>query len=223
LPSALIERVIHVPHDVACDPVLPERGIRAGPRIRLLSVCRLVPKKGIDVVLKALALLGSGACYQYRVIGDGSELPRLRALARSLGLHDVQFLGARPPDDVAVELAWADLFVLGTRTAVDGDRDGIPNAILEAMAAGVPVVAGNAGGVGEIIRDRETGWLTPANDETALADAIRVAVSDPSSRQRIASNAHAEVWQRFSRNRTTSLLTLRLTSELAVQARVDRW
>jgi glycosyltransferase involved in cell wall biosynthesis len=211
LPPAIAARIVDLPHGVACEPAMPDRARRSGGALRLLSVCRLVPKKGIDVVLRALPQVGGDVPYRYRIVGDGPELPRLRAMARAAGLDAVEFVGAKPPSDVAAELAAADLFVLGARTAPDGDRDGIPNALLEAMAAGVPVVASDAGGVAEVVEHRVTGWMTPSDDPRAFAAAIREAALDEALRRAIARRAHAEVRQRFSVDVNADALWRRLS------------
>jgi glycosyltransferase involved in cell wall biosynthesis len=215
LPATLAERVLHLPHDVECGLTLKKRAAAAGAPLRILSVCRLVPKKGIDVVLRALALLRSESPsrYRYRVVGGGPELPRLMALACDLKLEGVEFVGPVPPDAVLREFSQADVFVLGTRVMPDGDRDGIPNAMLEAMAAGLPVIVSDAGGISEVIRHRSTGWLLPPNNPAAFADALREVASDQRMRRRIASSAYAEVRRRFSRNGRS--LALRLFREIA--------
>lgn len=215
LPPLLAERVVHFPHDVECGLRVKNRELVNGVPLRILSVCRLVPKKGIDVILRALALLRSESpCrYRYRIVGGGPELPRLMALACDLNLENVEFVGPVPPDVVQRELAQADVFVLGARRMPDGDRDGIPNAMLEAMAMGVPVIVSDAGGVSEVIRHRSTGWLLPPNNPEAFADALREVASDHRVRRRVALSARAEVRRRFSRN--GRLLALRLISEMA--------
>ena len=215
LPPLLAERVEHFPHDVECGLTVRNRELVNGVPLRILSVCRLVPKKGIDVILRALALLRSESpCrYRYRIVGGGPELPRLMALACDLNLENVEFVGPVPPDVVQRELAQADVFVLGARRMPDGDRDGIPNAMLEAMAMGIPVIVSDAGGVSEVIRHRITGWLLPPNNPDAFADALREVASDHRVRRRVASSARAEVRRRFSRN--GRLLALRLISEMA--------
>ena len=213
LPPALAGRVVHVPHDVACPMTLAARA-RSDVPLRLLSICRLVPKKGIDVVLRALALVADDVQYRYRIVGDGPELERLRALARDVGVDAVEFVGAVGPESVRAELADADVFVLGARQAADGDRDGIPNAMLEAMAAGVAVVVSDAGAVSEAVQHRITGWLPRPDDPPALAAAIREAAVDPVLRRRVATQAHAAVRRRFSPEVNGSRLAHRLLLEM---------
>lgn len=216
LPAPLAERVVYFPHHVDCPPILPELEPPKDTPLRLLSVCRLVPKKGIDTVLRALALLKSELRFHYRIVGDGPELKHLRALTRNLGLKDVEFVGTLPPDAIPIELTHADIFVLGSRTAPDGDRDGIPNAMLEAMAAGVPVVVSDGGAVYEVIRHRQTGWLPPPNQPQAFADSLKEAASDQILRRSVAVKAYIEVKRRFSTDENPSLLALRLSSEMTV-------
>lgn len=218
LPAAVADRIAHFPHDVACAADLPDRETREAAPLRLLSVCRLVPKKGVDVVLRALALLKLH--HRYRVVGEGLELPSLRALVRELGLKEsVEFVGPVAPDRIPAELARADVFVLGNRTAPDGDRDGIPNAMLEAMAAGVPVVVGDAGGVSEVVRHRHTGWLLPPDRPEALAEALLEIAAEPALRRTVAANAHAEVLRRFAGYRNSERLCRRLVTEIAAAPR----
>jgi len=177
---------------------------REGPGVTLclVSVCRLVPKKGLDVVLRTLAILkGRGVRFVYRIAGAGPEVSALRILSRRLGLDEVEFLGTCDAGQVRALLAWADAFVLGCRVTHDGDRDGIPNVILEAMAAGVPVVASDAGGVREVVRHHDTGWLLPADDPQAMADALHELMSDPALCDRVVARARAEVEKRFDRKR----------------------
>jgi glycosyltransferase involved in cell wall biosynthesis len=213
LPPELAERVVHFPHDVPCGSTVPWHDAH-DDTLRILSVCRLVPKKGIDVVLRALALLRGEVRFRHRIVGDGPERGRLSALAVELGLDAVEFVGALRPEEVSAELARSDIFVLGVRTASDGDRDGIPNVVLEAMAAGVPVIVSDGGAVSEVVGHRRTGWLTPPNDPRALAEAIREAASDGDLRRRIAANAHSEVRRRFSSERPSDPLAMRLIREI---------
>lgn len=205
LPPQLAEKVLYCPHVVACPPLRGRRPEGPARPPLFLCVARLVPKKGIDTVLQALALVRRRMHFRFRVVGGGPESDRLQQLARQLSLDCVEFTGPEAPSDVAAHLAQADLFVLGTRTAADGDRDGIPNALLEAMAAGVPVVATDGGAVSEIIRHRWTGWLSPPDDRMALADCICEAASMPELRNEITERAWFQVRRRFSSDNPNSL------------------
>lgn len=133
----------------------------------------LAPRKDHRTLLDALSALDrQGRRFQAVLVGDGPERPALEARARALGLSDrVRFTGER--DDVAALLPTFDVFVLSSR------EEGIPNALLEAMAAGRPVVATAVGGTPEVVHAGETGWLVPAGAPDALAAALDEALVRP--------------------------------------------
>ncbi|HKP16805.1 MAG TPA: glycosyltransferase, partial [Gemmatimonadaceae bacterium] len=144
------------------DAIRAQLGVREG-RALALTVARLEAQKGLTHLLDAAALLPDVV---FAVAGEGPERDRLAAKAAALGLSDrVRWLGHR--DDVPSLLAAADLFVLPSL------NEGLPLAAMEAMLAGAPVVAADAGGTGEIVRNGLTGLLVPPSDPRALADAIR--------------------------------------------------
>jgi len=150
----------------------------------LVAVGRLKAPKDPLTFVRALARL-NGAPFRALVVGDGPDRERIAAAARPLG-PAVQLLGER--GDVRELLADADVFVLSSRS------EGLPISILEAMAAGLPVVASRVGGVVEIVVDAETGYLVPPGDEGALAAAIERLLADSSLRRRLgaAGRARAE-------------------------------
>jgi glycosyltransferase involved in cell wall biosynthesis len=153
---------------------------------RLLAIGRFVPKKGFPVLLQALSMMAKRKldCH-LTLAGDGPERPYLLALARELGLTGrVAFPGFIPHRQVPELLREADLFVLPCRIAPGGDRDGIPNVILEALAHQVPVVGTDVSGLAEAIRPGETGWLVPPEDPAALARAMEEALLDPEEARR---------------------------------------
>jgi glycosyltransferase involved in cell wall biosynthesis len=159
---------------------------------RLLSVGRNVPKKGLDLVLGLADRLGDEA--EVVVVSD---LPP-RGPARVLGL-------LAHPEVLALH-ATAGLFVLPCRQAPDGDMDGLPVALVEAMAAGVPVVTTPVSGVPELV-DEEVGWLVPPDDLDALERAVRAALTDPAERARRGAAARARVQaQGFDRARLAAAL-----------------
>ncbi|MBN1268842.1 MAG: glycosyltransferase [Kiritimatiellae bacterium] len=160
--------------------VNPDRYGFRGPRPLgdppvLFSVARFVEKKGLDVALKAVAVLRDrGLRLRYRIAGYGPLEPVLFALRDELGLREhVQFLGAQSIDNVLRELAAADLSVQPSRTASDGDMEGIPVSLIEAMASGVPVVSTHHSGIPELIEDGVSGFLVPEQDHVALADCLQ--------------------------------------------------
>jgi len=142
------------------------------------SVGCLAPRKDQGTLLDALArLAGRGIAFRAALVGDGPERAALETRAAALGLAGrVRFLGER--DDVDALLPGMDLFVLSSR------EEGIPNALLEAMAAGRPCVATAVGGTPEVMRGGETGWLVPAADPDALAGALAEALARPDEARR---------------------------------------
>jgi glycosyltransferase involved in cell wall biosynthesis len=153
-----------------------------------LSVGRLVPKKGFDVLIDACGILRRrGITFELRIVGGGELRVELLDRARRAGiLPYVEFCGNRSQEQVADELADAEVFALAPIVMPDGDRDGIPNVLLEAMAAGVPVVASAVSGIPEIIEDGSTGRLVPSRRPDLLADVLGELLSDPAQRDRLA-------------------------------------
>jgi colanic acid/amylovoran biosynthesis glycosyltransferase len=149
--------------------------------LRLVSVGRLVEKKGIAPVLRSLRLLvDRGVEPEYRVFGDGPLRQRLEALAGELGLAGrVTFEGRRDQEQIRDGLDRADALVAASVTAADGDEEGIPNVLKEAMASGMPVVSTRHAGIPELIEDGVSGWLVPERDEAALAAAFARLAAEP--------------------------------------------
>jgi glycosyltransferase involved in cell wall biosynthesis len=154
--------------------------------VRILSVGRTVEKKGYDDLLEALALLPTDLHWSFTHIGGGSLGGALRDKAMALGLEPrVAWLGAQPQDRVLAAYRAADLFVLASRVAADGDRDGLPNVLMEAQSQGLACLSTTAGGVSELIVDGATGVLMPPGDPAALARALERLIRDPAARQRL--------------------------------------
>ena len=167
----------------------------------ILSVGRLVEKKGHDILIQAAALLrDQGSGFQLRIAGEGPEWPRLQRMVHELGLVGrVSFLGPLTPAEVELEYARADLFALGCRKLADGDRDGIPNVVLEAMAHGLPVLSTRLAGVSEAVSDGATGLLAPPDDPAGLAAAALKLLADADLRLRLGACGRERVAERFSR------------------------
>ena len=140
----------------------------------ILSVARLVEKKGHKYLLHACHILTKSGITDFvcKIIGDGPLKSDLEELALELGLSEnVQFMGAFPSDRVVEVLKESDLFILPCVVAEDGDIDGMPNSLIEAMALGKPVISTNVSGVPELIKDG-SGILVPQRDSESLARAI---------------------------------------------------
>lgn len=162
------------------------RGDDPAAPVRLLTVGRAVEKKGLDLLLQALAALPSGLHWRWRHIGGGKDLPKLKRLAASLGLGDrVVWSGACAFDAVLAAYAASDLFVLACRRARDGDMDGLPNVLMEAQVMGLPCLSTRLSAIPELIQDGETGLLVPPEDASALALALQRLMVDPALRRRL--------------------------------------
>jgi glycosyltransferase involved in cell wall biosynthesis len=196
---------------------LPARSPRPG---RILSVGRLVPKKGFDVLIAACGELARrGIGFDLVIVGGGDLREELLGLAREHGIEDrISMLGSRPQDEVIEHLAQAEVFALAPQVLPNGDRDGIPNVLLEAMAAGVPVVATAVSGIPEIITDGETGRLVPQRRPDLLADALAELLTDPARRDGLGAAGQRAVREAMSwQSAITPLLAL-LAAQLAQPA-----
>jgi colanic acid/amylovoran biosynthesis glycosyltransferase len=154
--------------------VVPVRQPPTPDRFRLLTVGRLVEKKGMEYAVRAVAsLAGRLPGLEYTIIGDGPLKDELATLSRQLGVdHHVRMLGSRTTDQVASEMRRAQVLVAPSVTAEDGDQEGIPVVLMEAMASGLPVVSTLHTGIPELVVDGQTGYLVPERDVTALADRL---------------------------------------------------
>ncbi len=195
VPGRLIEVIpngVDVEHFAQAQPISREQlGVPADAPL-LISVARLDEQKGWDTLLAALARASSAVPGVYlAAVGDGPLRGQLQRLAERLGIRDrLVLLGRR--DDVPQLLRAADLFVLASRW------EGMPNALLEAMAAGLPVLATAAHGCSELISDGATGRLVPVGDAAALGNAIIQLLTDPGDRRRLATAGQQHVAKHFS-------------------------
>jgi glycosyltransferase involved in cell wall biosynthesis len=165
------------------SPGATRQGRNATDAVEILSVGRAVPKKGYAVLLAALAALPPDLHWRLTHIGGGPLAGELKAEAVRRGIAErISWLGAQPQGRVLEALRRSDLFVLASRIADDGDRDGMPNVLMEAMSQGIAVVATDLPGIAELVRDGESGRLVPPNDAPALADALAALIRDPGRR-----------------------------------------
>jgi glycosyltransferase involved in cell wall biosynthesis len=169
-------------------------------RSRLVFVGRFVPKKGVTTLLAAVDLLRTRgldpACHLY---GAGDEEPALRDAVRQRGLDAlVRFEGPIANQDFYRVMNRDDVFVCPSRPMPDGERDGIPVALIEAMAAGVTVVSTHVSGIPELIEDGENGYLVPPDDAETLAKTLEWLLATPSARARVSAAACRTVRERFS-------------------------
>ncbi|HRJ69728.1 MAG TPA: glycosyltransferase, partial [Beijerinckiaceae bacterium] len=162
--------------DLSRFPTPPDRPARRGDvpsdPLRLVAVGRAVAKKGFDDLLQALALLPADLHWRLVHIGSGELRSDLKALSENLGIASrVEFRGALPQEAVIAALREADLFVLPCKEGDAGDRDGLPNVILEAATQALPILSTNFAGVPEFVTDGVNGRLVPPRAPRALADA----------------------------------------------------
>jgi glycosyltransferase involved in cell wall biosynthesis len=166
--------------------------------VRVLSVGRAVEKKGYDVLLKALALLPADLNWRFDHIGGGELLDRLRTLATELGIADrVSWKGGLAQDEVLAHYRQVDIFALACRITADGDRDGLPNVLVEASSQGLVCISTSISGVPELLDDGDNGLVVPPEDPTALAAALERAMRDPASRTRLGKAAERKVRTKF--------------------------
>jgi colanic acid/amylovoran biosynthesis glycosyltransferase len=168
----------------------------------VVFVGRFVAKKGVDDLVEALGLLPRSRAL---FIGDGPLLARVRERAAALGL-DATFLGAQDPAEVARRMAESKIFVSPSRTAPDGDAEGLPTTILEAASLGVPTVATRHSGIPEAVVDGETGLLCAEGDRAALAAAIQRLLADDALRTRLGRQARRHAEDHFDVRKQTRLL-----------------
>ena len=173
--------------------------VHAEPPYTILTVARFTEKKGLPTVFRALSLLQrQGIAFRYVLVGTGDEESKLRALLAELGLDSVtELTGTLPHQDVIRHYRQADLFVLGCQIAQNGNRDGIPNVLVESMAMGVPVVATEISGIPELVEDGETGLLVPSKDPEILAQALLRLLTDVGLRARVIPAARRKVHRQF--------------------------
>jgi glycosyltransferase involved in cell wall biosynthesis len=176
----------------------PRRERVAGQRLTILSVGRAVPKKGYEDLLEALALLPADLDWRFVHVGGGKERKRLVRRARRLGLAArTEWRGALAQPDVIAAYRSADVFALASRVAADGDRDGLPNVLMEAQSQGLACVATRISAIPELIEDGRTGLLVEPGDRAALAGALERVLRDGELRRRLGDAGEARMRAAF--------------------------
>lgn len=194
------ERLHLVYHGLDLSGV-PQVPARAGDpaALKIVSVGRAVEKKGYGTLLTALAAMRDDPRWSFHHVGGGELAKTLKADAEQLGLSQrIVWHGSQPRGFIFDLLAGADLFVLPCRVARSGDRDGLPNVLMEAQAFSVPVLSTAVSGIPELVTHGVDGWLVPPGDSAALADAMRMLIDDPGLRIRLGDAGAATVRQKFS-------------------------
>jgi glycosyltransferase involved in cell wall biosynthesis len=185
--------------------------------VRLLSVGRAVEKKGYDVLVEALFRLPNDLHWRLVHIGGGTVLRELQAKAAKAGLEShIAWMGPQPQEKVLAAYGEADVFVLASRIASDGDRDGLPNVLMEAQSQGLACLSTRISAIPELIVDGDTGLLVPPDNPGALASALERLIRSPALRSRLGAAGMRRVRTGFSHERNIERLATRfgLESEL---------
>jgi glycosyltransferase involved in cell wall biosynthesis len=169
----------------------------------LLTVARLTAKKGLPTIYKALRMLRErGIEFEHIHIGGGEDRDQIISLIKEFKLGTVaRLLGTQPHAVVSEHYRRADLFVLGCEIAPNGDRDGIPNVLMESMAMGLPVVATNISGIPELVENERTGLLAPPGNPERLAESMLRMLTDMDLRKRVITAAKRRVMRKFDNRR----------------------
>lgn len=199
LPPMLHKKVRLIHHGVNLEGFQPALKAIVDLPPLIVSAGRLVEKKGFPDLLRACALLKhSGQSFRCVIYGEGPLRSELAGLADELGIaKNLEMPGERTQHELARIFQEADLFALTPFVAGDGDRDGVPNVLAEAMACGLPVVCTAVAGIPELVRHTENGWLCAPHDIEGLAGALGRLLNDPSERRRIGMAARTTVFERF--------------------------
>ena len=175
--------------------------------VSILSVGRAVEKKGYEVLLDALAALPDDLHWRIIHVGGGARLDKLKSRAAALDLDDrIDWRGACPQEEVLQLYRQSDLFVLASLIAGDGDRDGLPNVLMEAQSQGLACLSTRVSAVPELIVDNETGTLVEPDAPEALSEALAQLITQPDLRRRLGEAGQARVLDAFSHQSTIGTL-----------------
>jgi glycosyltransferase involved in cell wall biosynthesis len=205
--------------DLSRFPAPPERPPRDGSDpahpLRIVTVGRAVAKKGFDDLLAALATLPDGLHWRLAHVGGGEMLPALKRQAVQEGIADkVVFLGPKAQPDIVTLMRDADLFVLPAKAAKSGDRDGLPNVIMEAASQGLAIIATDFAGIPEFIRDGREGVLVPPGRWDLLANAINLLAREPARRDALGAAAAERLTRDFSMESGVDVIAAKLKAAL---------
>jgi glycosyltransferase involved in cell wall biosynthesis len=196
--SAKIHRVYH---GIDLARFLPTPiSLSLKPVTHLLSVGRLVEKKGYKTILQALKILKDrGLSFHYTIVGEGDESAEIKQLCQQLGLSPhVTFTGAIPQEKILEVMKIRPLFICGSEEAENGDRDGIPNTLAEAMAMQLPIVATLVSGIPELCEHNVNSLLVPQRSPQEMANSIQTLIDDPALAERLALQSRQTVEQKFN-------------------------
>lgn len=179
-------------------PLRARDGRNAADPVVILSVARLVEKKGTDVLLEALARISPKLHWRFVHVGGGPLKRKVTKLASSLGIAQrVEWRGAMTQQELLQEYRKADLFALASRIARDGDRDGLPNVLAEALTQGLACVSTRVSAIPELVRDGASGLLVEENDPDGLARALEALIASPARRRALGAAGQARVAESY--------------------------
>jgi colanic acid/amylovoran biosynthesis glycosyltransferase len=192
------ERLVRIYNGLDLERFAPNGREREEPPL-VLAVGRLIEKKGFADLVRACSLLhGDGFSFRCRIVGKGELDAELRALIAELGLEEqVELAGPIPRERLLAVYPRASVVVAPCVIGVDGNRDGLPTVVVEAMALGVPVVATDVTGIPELVENGRTGLLVPQHHPEALAGAIRRVLSEPAWAEALVRAGRARVEREF--------------------------
>jgi len=198
----------------APPPPRPPRDGATEP-VTIISVGRLVEKKGYNLLLDALTRLPATLKWRFVHIGGGDLSQQLKARAQTLGLADrIEWLGSRDQGEVIAAMRDADIFVLPSRIASDGDRDGLPNVLMEAASQELPILSTSVSSIPEFVENGKQGILVQP-DADQIASALANMIADPEGRAKLATAAHKRLVESFGMDAGIDRLVSRLNAALA--------
>lgn len=194
------EKVLLLPYSIDVEEFKPFEQVKKDDKISLLHLGRLVNKKGVPDLIRVFAnLYKINKRLHLTVAGSGPELNICRSEAENLGVQDaVSFLGEQPHAEVKNILNATDIFILNSRTADDGDMEGTPVTLLEAMSLGRAVVSTYHAGIPDVIQDNYNGRLVPEKNNEKLEEAILDLIEDKEKRKRLGEKARQTIVSKFS-------------------------
>lgn len=173
-----------------------------GEHTKILTIARLVEKKGVAFAIEAVAgLISKGEKILYTIIGDGILYENLQQMIKKMSIeHHVKLLGWKTQEEIKLLLQESHVLVAPSLTSEDGDQEGIPNVIKEAMASGLPVISTFHSGIPELVTDGVSGFLVPERDVTSLADSLAYVINHPEICNEMGKAGRMQVEQKFDTN-----------------------
>ncbi len=178
--------------------------------IRIVTVCRLVEKKGLPYAIHAVErLIKKNNKIKYDIVGFGAMEQELKRLIKKLGIQDhIRLVGRASENEVAAILDNAHIFLLPSITADNGDEEGIPNSLKEAMARGIPVVSTDHSGIPELVDDGISGFLVPQRNSTMLARKIQYLIDNPTIWHKMGQAGHQKANAGFEKEKINDRLVI---------------